>query len=634
MWLRQLTRVSVAPAPGRDMARAALSIVPPLGVGMAVRAATGDAAALGAGVFAAIGALVGAIAPQAGPVHQKLRRTAAGVGAGALGLVVGHDATGGGWQSVVVVAAVAGLSALMSAVGANLSFGSLQLLVYVAVGSGLRSPLPLGLEIGIFFAGGAWSTLMSLAEAVADPVDPDRQAVGDVLEAVAVLLSRSGGPPSPEARLAVTAALNRAYDQLIHSRSGRAGRSRRLAALVAVLNGTAALGEGVVALYRAGERADPVDVAAIETLAAAVTSGRRLVGSAPPPRTDGSVPSRAVRDGMRAAWDVVCRPEDRLHAPVVVVDRTLGVRLRLLADRTIGTPQTWAFAVRLSLCMAIAQVVREHLSIERPYWVLLTVAIVLKPDFGSVFARAVQRAVGTVVGVVLGALVLVAVPHDGWMLVPMAVVAGLLPWAAASNYGLLAVSLTPLVLILLDLAGSGGAALMGARLVDTCIGAGIVLVFGYLLWPETWRSSLDDALGATVAALDDFLGVAFSSGPADRRRARRRAYRALTELQTQLQRQLAEPPPVSRRAAATWPALVQLERAADAVIEGAIAVDAGAPAPAPSDVTAVRQELRRLHQGPSGPATLDAATLGLVLGPVAGEVDAALRLVDGIGSRR
>src|SRR5229473_8552008 len=32
------------------------------------------------------------------------------------------------------------------------------------------------------------------------------------------------------------------------------------------------------------------------------------------------------------------------------------------------------------------------------YWVPLTVAIVLKPDYGSVFARALQRGIGTVVG--------------------------------------------------------------------------------------------------------------------------------------------------------------------------------------------------------------------------------------------
>jgi len=35
---------------------------------------------------------------------------------------------------------------------------------------------------------------------------------------------------------------------------------------------------------------------------------------------------------------------------------------------------------------------------QRSYWVPLTVAIVPKPGYGSVFARALQRGSGTVVG--------------------------------------------------------------------------------------------------------------------------------------------------------------------------------------------------------------------------------------------
>ena len=50
------------------------------------------------------------------------------------------------------------------------------------------------------------------------------------------------------------------------------------------------------------------------------------------------------------------------------------------------------------------------LPVQRSYWVVLTVAIVLRPDFGSVFARALQRGIGTVVGAVLGAIILIVIP--------------------------------------------------------------------------------------------------------------------------------------------------------------------------------------------------------------------------------
>ena len=102
------------------------------------------------------------------------------------------------------------------------------------------------------------------------------------------------------------------------------------------------------------------------------------------------------------------------------------------------------------VCIGVAGVVTEVLPLQRSYWVLLTVAIVLKPDYGSVFARALQRGIGTIVGAVAGAVLLVLI-HGTWLLIPLAVLAALLPYGRSRNYGLFATFLTPLVVVLIDL---------------------------------------------------------------------------------------------------------------------------------------------------------------------------------------
>jgi uncharacterized membrane protein YccC len=279
--------------------------------------------------------------------------------------------------------------------------------------------------------------------------------------------------------------------------------------------------------------------------------------------------------------------------------------------------------------MTIAEIARQYLPIERPYWVLLTVAIVLKPDFGSVFTRAVQRGAGTLLGVLLGSLLLAVLPRSAWVLAAMAVAAALLPWARGANFGLFSVFQTPVIILLLDIALPGGTGLVGARLLDTLIGCAIVLVFGYLLWPQTWRAPLDEALRDAAHALDEFVEAAFTGSPAERRRARRRSYRALTELHTQLQRRLAEPPPVSTRAAAFWPVIVQLERTSDAVTEAVIAIRHGEPAPDLAQVAVLRRAIRELEDDIRAHRPPDDAEIHAdgVLAPVAREVDAARRLV-------
>ena len=642
-WLEELLRTTPPPVPWRDVVRFAVTVPAPLAVAVVAAGGVSPGPELGAGVFATTGALAASLAPQGGPLRDRLRRIAATTGFGGLGLVVGQFATGGGWLPVVLIAVLSAAAALLSAVNAALSLGALQLLIYTALASGLLTPLPAAAEVAFFVAGAAWATLTALIQARTEATDPDRAAVATVFTSIGDLLAAVGTPQAEDARRALTEALNEGYDRVIGSRSRSAGRSRELSELAGVLNASSPLVEGAVAAARSGEPADPQDVAAVHALAAALTGARELSAARPPALEDGSPVRRAIRSGIRLVWNVVGDPEERAGAAALrPEDDDWRTRARELADRTVASPESRAFAVRLALCMSVAEGARQYLPIERGYWVLLTVAIVLKPDFGSVFTRAVQRGAGTLLGVLLGSALLDVLPSDAWALLALAGTAALLPWARSANFGLFSVFQTPVIILLLDLALPPGPGLAGARLTDTLIGCTIVLVLGYLLWPQTWRAPLDEALRAAVMALDGFVEAAFTGDSADRRRARRRTYRALTELQAQLQRRLAEPPPMSTRAAAWWPVIVQLERTADAVTEAVIATR-GEPPPDPTHVAALRRAIRRLEAevrtsavAGSGGTVPDDAEIHAegVLAPVGREVDAARRLVLGAAPGR
>ncbi len=628
-WLEELVRTSPPPVPWPDVVRFAVTVPMPLAVAVVVAGGIEPGPELGAGVFGTTGALAACLAPMGGPLRDRVRRTLAATGFGAIGLLVGQYASGEGWLPVVLIALVSAAAALISGINAALSLGALQLLIYTALASGLVTPLSTAAEIGFFFAGAGWAALTTLVQAATERGDPDRAAVAAVFTSTGELLAAAGSEDADDARRRLTAALNAAYDRVIRSRSSTAGRSRQLSELAGVLNAAAPLVEGTVATVRGRVAADPHDVTAVHALAAAVTGARDLPAERPSPLEDGPPTRRAVRHGLRLAWNVVGDPEERAGAAVELPEPDWRTRLHDVGDRTLASPDSRAFAVRLALCMTIAEIARQLLPLERPYWVLLTVAIVLKPDFGSVFTRAVQRGAGTLLGVLIGSVLLAVLPRNGWVLVAMAVAAGLLPWARGANFGLFSVFQTPVIILLLDLALSGDPGLIGARMVDTLVGCLIVLVVGYALWPQTWRAPLDDALRDATTALEAYVEAAFTADPAETRRARRRTYRALTEVQAQLQRRLAEPPPISTRAAAWWPVIVQLERTTDAVTEAVIAIRTGEPVPHPAQVTVLRRAIRQLeddvrtHRAPDDAEILADG----VLAPVAREVDAARRLV-------
>ena len=283
-----------------------------------------------------------------------------------------------------------------------------------------------------------------------------------------------------------------------------------------------------------------------------------------------------------------------------------------LLDEFGGGRLSRIFTLRLMACMGVAGFVSEVLPLQRSYWVPLTVAIVLKPDYGSVFARALQRGIGTVVGAVAGAVLLVLV-HGTWLLIPFAVLAALLPYGRSRNYGLLATFLTPLVVVLIDLLTPAGWRLAEDRLIDTLIGCAIVLLIGYAPWPMSWYAHLPQQYAQTVLDVRSYLEEALGGGsgggagggendgsggggalPA-RSRMRRSTYRALADLRTEFQRTMSEPPSISRRATAWWPAVVALEQVMDAITSTAVAVSRGA-VPAGDGIRLLSEALREISE--------------------------------------
>jgi uncharacterized membrane protein YccC len=568
-WLASVVRPRPAPVPWPEMARAALAICVPLSASLAAGRTT-------LGVLPAMGGLLGTLADAGGPYLGRVKRVcSAAVFGGAAGLAIGATTHGHGWLAVVALVVVAGVSGVLSARGDIGSVTGLQLLVYTSLGAGPVGALrPVWHTAAGFLAGVVWALILILPGWLRAPYGREQRDVAAVYDALAGLLGSVGGGEFIARRQALTSALNTAYDELLTARSTATGLNRQRARLLGALNASHLMAEAAVAVGVAGTRPPPLVIDVVTRLADAIRTG-----SAPPmipPAWDASPAMLTLRDAMAEAARALSRDWYRAWPPA---------RRALTAGRV-----SWIFTLRLMACMGVAGLVSEVLPLQRSYWVPLTVAIVFKPDYGSVFARALQRGIGTVVGAVAGAVLLVLV-HGAWLLIPFGILAALLPFGRSRNYGLLATFLTPLVVVLIDLLSPGGWQLAEDRLIDTLIGCAIVLLIGFAPWPMSWYSHLprryaraaldvcrylEEALGPEAGA-----GAAAGGAPPARSRMRRSTYRALADLRAEFQRTMSEPPSISRRATAWWPAVVALEQVMDAITATALAVSRGATVPPP-----------------------------------------------------
>lgn len=588
-WTAHLLRPKQAPLDIGKSTRAVVGIAGPVGVGLAV-------GQLEDGVLVAIGALPVTLSAAAGSYRDRARRMSMAAAAGALGFFLGNLATER-WSAAVVIVALAVCSALLSSYSNNSSLAGLHLLILGIIGTGLTSTVGPGAALAHFVIGAGWVLLLNLAAWPVRGAAPERAMVATVLAELSGMLAAIGTPEAEPARLRLTTALNAAYDALLVARSRVGGRSRPYRRLLLVLRAATPAVEASVALVTARHPPPRSMVDAVGTLAGAVRrdipAGSLELPQDPSPRVE------ALREGVsgvaRAFAGQEAETEPESPGPA---RRSRRERLARRLDAARVGSVTWGFATRLAVCEGIALLAVTALGLERPYWVMLTVAVALKPDFGSVFARGVLRGGGTVVGALLGAGILAAGP-PGWALVlAIAVMACLLPVGQARNYGMFATFITPLVILLLDLAREGSWALLVDRLEDTLLGCAIVLLVGFLAWPGARRPRLPGRLADGIDVLADYTAAALApekdSGSAERYTLRRRSYRLLSDLRAEFQRVLAEPSAVGKQAASWWPAIVGLERGSDATTRLAVEIRAGGEPPPPAALEATVRSMRRL----------------------------------------
>ena len=200
-------------------------------------------------------------------------------------------------------------------------------------------------------------------------------------------------------------------------------------------------------------------------------------------------------------------------------------------------------AVRMSLALGTAYYHALALPwAAHPYWLVLSVAVVLRGSLGDTLARRNARVLGTV----LGCLIVIGVSH-----LPSAAfvnVAFLAALATAHSfviqrYWVTATAASVMALLQSHLVNPEAGFAIGERIADTFLGAMLAWCFSYVL-PSWERRSVPDAIGRALGELRDYAAHSLRAGSGDavdERLARRKAYESLAALGAAVSRSRVEP---------------------------------------------------------------------------------------------
>src|SRR5690348_3980828 len=564
--LHTLVKTQRRDVPWSVALRNTAAIVLPLAIGAAT-----DHVAAGLGVSA--GALNTMFADQPGPYRLRLRRMlftalAAGVAAFA-GSVLGE------WRvALTIVAALWGFAAaLLVALGPHATrAGLISMILLVVLGAEPLRATEAWPAALLIFAGGVLQTVFAIAAWPLQRYRPERMAVADALRGIAALGRQNvaSGEPVP-----LPLSLNDLQALLFGSGRAR-GRAVEAFQVLAELAERMRIELFALADLQAHAESQALrdDLQAVRQCAAAAldTIAGALEQAAAPDaadalshyqvaaeslsehdtRTDSAVhvaSARAaalggqLRAAARNAEVAGSRGELQAQRAEFRLPRALRPANPLATLRANLHFSSVAFrhAIRCGLCLALALVLSHLLPLSRGYWLPMTVAIVLKPDFGATWRAGLLRVAGTLCGLVLTTAFLHFGFAEFWAALGLfTVLCFAYRELATVHYGIAVACLTGVVVILLSFYGIAPEASMPARAEDTALGSALALA-AYLLWP-TWERGRERAtLARMLDSYRDYLVAVLCGDPRARFEARSAARAARSNAQASLERLRQEP---------------------------------------------------------------------------------------------
>lgn len=165
------------------------------------------------------------------------------------------------------------------------------------------------------------------------------------------------------------------------------------------------------------------------------------------------------------------------------------------------------YALRLSVTVSCGILLAGLLNLEKYYWLILAILLVMQSGYLLTKTLITQRVVGTLGGVLLG-LGIISLPLGKLQLAMVAVVLALFAFSMLFYHKTWSISgVTALVVVAYQFVFDLGEYVVFTRAVDTFIGCSLAFTSNIFLWPQWSGGGIKRLLKETLEAQEDILSI-------------------------------------------------------------------------------------------------------------------------------
>jgi uncharacterized membrane protein YccC len=162
------------------------------------------------------------------------------------------------------------------------------------------------------------------------------------------------------------------------------------------------------------------------------------------------------------------------------------------------------YPIRALIAIAIGLAIYQAIHSTFSSWILITIIMLLQTTTGATFKRASFRVFGTLLGVLMGMLIVIIIPYNKPLYFAIVLVdLFLLYYWLRISYPITMLFSGLGLIVLLTIFYAGGTPdkaweFAVARVLDTIIGAVVVIVVGYFFWPLRTKRRVQQEVKQTI----------------------------------------------------------------------------------------------------------------------------------------